>query len=212
MFIGLAQAQLLARDINGDGVTDAFYDSAQNLTWLADANHAGTTGYADALNEGAFASGAMRQASAMTWAGQLNIYGIDDWRLPRLLEPPTVSQELQDIGVPGDCNLIEGWLCTVGPSEMTALIQQLGAGGFPFSNVQSQAYWTESFFGLGGAWVAFVDPASGASGTTDELRGFAFAWAVREGDVALAIPEPSTYALMLAGLALVGTRLRRKPR
>ena len=36
-----------------------------------------------------------------------------------------------------------------------------------------------------------------------------FAWAVRDGDVA-AVPEAETYALMLAGLGLIGWRARRR--
>lgn len=36
-----------------------------------------------------------------------------------------------------------------------------------------------------------------------------YAWAIRDGDVA-AIPEAETYALMLAGLALVGAAVKRR--
>ena len=30
-----AQAQFAARDLNADGVTDAYYDAANNISWLA---------------------------------------------------------------------------------------------------------------------------------------------------------------------------------
>lgn len=33
-----AQATLQARDLNGDAVTDAFYDTTLNITWLRNAN------------------------------------------------------------------------------------------------------------------------------------------------------------------------------
>ena len=33
-----AQATLQARDLDGNGVTDAFYDTTLNITWLRDAN------------------------------------------------------------------------------------------------------------------------------------------------------------------------------
>ena len=38
LIAGAAQASLLARDLNGDTVTDAFYDTDLNVTWLRDAN------------------------------------------------------------------------------------------------------------------------------------------------------------------------------
>jgi hypothetical protein len=37
-----------------------------------------------------------------------------------------------------------------------------------------------------------------------------FAWAVRPGDVAAPIPEPEAYAMMLAGLGLLGVAARRR--
>src|SRR5215472_8451258 len=36
-----AEAALVPRDIDGDGVPDAYYDTAQNITWLADWNASG---------------------------------------------------------------------------------------------------------------------------------------------------------------------------
>jgi phage terminase large subunit-like protein len=46
---------------------------------------------------------------------------------------------------------------------------------------------------------------------TDSIRGNQFhAWAVRSGDVAAPIPEPETYAMLLAGLGLLGFMARRK--
>jgi hypothetical protein len=37
-----------------------------------------------------------------------------------------------------------------------------------------------------------------------------YAWPVRTGDVAAPIPEPETYAMMLAGLGLLGVMTRRR--
>src|SRR6478609_569491 len=49
------------------------YDSAQNITWLQDANYAKTSNYD--------ATGAMTWDQAVAWAAQLNYGGYNDWRL-----------------------------------------------------------------------------------------------------------------------------------
>jgi hypothetical protein len=38
-----AQAGLQARDLDGNGITDAFYDTTLNITWLRDAHVNGRT-------------------------------------------------------------------------------------------------------------------------------------------------------------------------
>lgn len=208
---GCAHAQSLQpRDINSDGSIDAFYDAQQDLTWLADANRAASSGYWASLGyEPWLEAGRMTQADAQTWAGQLDIHGVTDWRLPLLLEPPTVNPT---IGAPPGtpCSAVSGWLCVLGDNEMTVLFSQLGGASSPFINVQDAEYWTGSNFGLDGAWAAYADRSHRASGVTDELAIPAFAWAVRDGDVISAAPEPGTYALMLLGLAAVGCAARRR--
>ena len=61
-----AQAGLQDRDLNGDGVTDAFYDTDLNITWLRNAN----------------VNGLMTWAAANTWAAGLSIGVYSGWRLP----------------------------------------------------------------------------------------------------------------------------------
>jgi hypothetical protein len=79
-----------------------------------------------------------------------------------------------------------------------------------FRNIQtSQAYWsgTEApFTGQKKTWVFYF--SHGAQGPESQQYYF-YAWAVRDGDVA-AVPEPETYAMMLAGLGLVGLMASRK--
>ena len=62
---------LEARDFDGDNTTiEGWYDTILNITWLTDANKAGTT---------------MNWTGENTWAATLNINGITGWRLPSTL-------------------------------------------------------------------------------------------------------------------------------
>lgn len=63
---GAAQAALLDRDLDKNGVTDAFYDTDMDITWLRDANVNGATGWDD----------------ANAWAASFSIGTHHDWRLP----------------------------------------------------------------------------------------------------------------------------------
>jgi len=66
-----SHAALVGRDLDGNLTTaEAYYDTDANLTWLANANAAGTT---------------MSWANANAWAAGLDIdgtAGADGWRLP----------------------------------------------------------------------------------------------------------------------------------
>ena len=66
-----SHAALVGRDLDGNLTTaEAYYDTDANLTWLANANAAGTT---------------MNWANANAWAAGLDIdgtAGADGWRLP----------------------------------------------------------------------------------------------------------------------------------
>jgi hypothetical protein len=67
---GTWETTLQARDINGDGIVDAYYDRALNITWLADWN----------------VNGPITQSDALAWAAGLNEYGITGWRLPAVID------------------------------------------------------------------------------------------------------------------------------
>ncbi len=79
----------------------------------------------------------------------------------------------------------------------------------PFTNFQSNLYWSGTEYAPKPTLrVALRTPKAAARATSTRPVRF-YALAVRPGDVA-AVPEAATYALMLAGLGLVGWRVRRR--
>jgi hypothetical protein len=80
-------------------------------------------------------------------------------------------------------------------------------GGQTLTGIQP-LYWSGTEYDFGRAWGLFFD----AGLQTYDVKGYQLpAWAVRPGDVAV-VPEPETYAMMLASLGLMGFVARRKKR
>jgi len=191
---GTWETTLQARDINGDGTIDAYYDTTLNITWLADAN----AGAGSVFDNGASTTdGNMTWANATAWAAALNLYGVTGWRLPVMFPLSTTSSELSSmycstLGNFGPCNPFT----TTGP----------GTWGFtntgPFLNLASDWYWTGTPADPGTAWVWAGDAIS-AYHTAEPVSAGNLAWAVHNGDVP-AIPEPASGLLVLAGLGLLG--------
>jgi hypothetical protein len=213
---GTWETTLQARDLNADGITDAFYDTELNVTWLRDAN----------------ANGYMTWNAANTWAGNLVVGGYGGWRLPALV----------DTGVPGcdfsyaggtDCGYnVQTKASSIVYSELAHLYYTtLGAKGFclpdivnctrdpgwsltnnsgNFQNLRSYYYWSaaQDAPGYNRAWG--FDMGYGYQYNLNYNSFEAYTVAVHPGDLTAAVPEPETYALMLAGLtALVVVQRRR---
>jgi len=194
------ETTLHARDIDGDGSVDAYYDSALNITWLADAN----AGAGSSFDDGASTTdGDMSWASANAWAASLDVHGVTGWRLPVMAPASTSESELShmycvNLGNFGPCN----------PLTSTPP----GTWGFTntgdFTNLESEWYWTGTAADPGTAWVWAGDPIS-AYHSAEPVGSGNRAWAVRDGDVP-AVPEPSTCALMLGGAAALFAWSRRR--
>ncbi len=180
----------------GGGDYQAYYDDVADITWLADTNYAQTSGYAAAhatggLNFGSnsiLADGRMGWGAANAWAAQLTVGGVSGWRLTK-------------------GNACSGYNCT--GSEIGDLFYNtLGnTAGFlwsygPFSNIQSDYYWTDTefVFSTDIAWA--VNFSVGDRSLGNKNIGL-FAWAVHPGDVgASAVPVPA--AVWLFGSGLIG--------
>lgn len=217
LIVNSAQAQLFDR---GGGL---IYDSVQNITWLADANYAKTSGYD--------ADGMMNWQNAVAWVEGLGYvdsvrgttYG--DWRLPAF----------SDLGTPG-CNYGNsgtdcGYNVATTSSELAHLYYgdfankaildtlgqiQLGYGivddpATPndeslFSHIQSFSYWLGSSYSGDASKTWFLSTANGIQSYANKDVNF-YVWAVRDGDVA-AVPLPG--AAWLFGASLLGWVVNRR--
>lgn len=198
---GTWETTLQARDINQDGVVDAYYDSALNITWLANWN----------------ANGAQSWDTAVAWASGLNLYGVVGWRLPSITDtgPPGC-----DYSNPPDGGTDCGFNPDTSNSEMAHMYYvtlgnksppNAGAGltnTADFNDMQSSAYWSGTEYALDSSAAWYIYLPFGAQQRADK-SGLESAVAVLDGDVT-AVAEPQALAMMLAGLAGVGLVLRRR--
>ncbi len=176
----------------------AVYDSDFNITWLADANYAGTY---------------MTWIAANAWAASLNIDGFTGWRLPTTLQPdPTCGYQSGYSG---------GYNCT--GSEMGHLFYTVlgGVAGQSilathnsnfnlFANVQSDFYWSGNEYAPNPRYAWNLDTRNGIQGWGVAKNYLNPIWAVRSGDVA-AVPEPGVMGLLgIGALAWAGTRHKRR--
>lgn len=210
---GNAQAQLFDR---GGGL---IYDSTQNITWLADANYANTSG--------AYDPGKMSWQNAVTWVDGLSYVDsvrgttYSDWRLPTFndLEAPGC-----DYGYSGsDC----GFNVSTASSELAHLYYgdfgnkgSLDARGLPqpgyglvddpataddeslFSHLQSFGYWLGTSYSSDANKAWYLSTATGMQNYISKGSQF-YVLAVRDGDVAVtAVPLPG--AAWLFGSAFLG--------
>jgi hypothetical protein len=183
----------------------AYYDDVADLTWLQDANAAGT---------------AMSLADSKAWAAGLNIDGVTGWRLPDTPQPDSSCSQQGGGGSWGasfDCtgsemgdlfyNVLGG---TAGQS-----IQDSNNGNLAlFGNVQLAFYWSGtdgSILGSpDGAWIFdFNEGFQGCCGNNGQSPNV-YAWAVHAGNVG-EVPVPAAVWLFGSGLlGLIGVARRKK--
>lgn len=233
---GAAHAALEGRDLNGSADSfEAYYDTVLDITWLADANYSKTSGYdADGKMDWATAN---TWAANLSFTDTVNNITYDNWRLPTVTPVNGTSFDYY-YGFNGSTdagyNISEQGTAFAGStsSEMAYMFYNTlnnpsyytPAGAVsgcyvsypsntcldnvaPFSNLQPDVYWSATEIAYpDSAWFFVMSDGS----QYDRHESYAFyAWAVSPGDVA-AVPEAETYALMLAGLGLIGWRARRR--
>lgn len=203
-------ATLHARDLNSDGVADAYFDSVLNISWLADADYAHTSGYAftpsSAFEGYHHITGewmGMSLPTALTWVGTLDIHGVTGWRLPSIRQ----TCEPADPNIP--------YLLCSHDGELMSLFSRLAGSAGPFTNLPPATTPEAAFYQYGNSvlctlpihsiyCMAAERPFGGLLLTSEYAYGMA-SWAVRDGDVS-PVPEPTTTGLLLAGLAAIYRR------
>jgi len=231
---GLTQASpipLQGRDINGNPVaaTDPSavfeYDANLNLTWLRDWNYVVSSGYAAAHAGGSGSNlidtyGVMGWTATNAWVSNLTVGSFGGWALPTmdggdtncdLVHPARNGFPVQHYGkhctgsAPGYLFYTElGNIASADPGY------QYNLG--PFQNVVGVWRWSSTDFAPLpdlGVW-GFL--GLGIYQEALSKKGGGWAEVVRSGDVATAVPEPQTLALVLLVLGASAVARRRQPR
>lgn len=179
-----ADAALIGRDLDGNlSTSEAYYDTSLGITWLADANYAGTT---------------MNWTTANAWATGLNINGITGWTLPTsdtCLGYSCTGSQMGSLFYTTLGNPAGGPLSNTGP----------------FSNVQSDYYyWSATEYAPSTSEAWYFSTGNGYQDFNIKANSF-YAWAVHAGDVgASAVPVPAAVWLLGSGLlGLVSVKRQR---
>ncbi|MEI7868075.1 MAG: DUF1566 domain-containing protein [Candidatus Methylumidiphilus sp.] len=188
-FASTAEAALMSR-LGGQVV----YDTDYNITWLANANYAQTSGYDT--------DGLMNWTDANAWAASLNIGGYTGWRLP-IADPACVFSYGCINSELGHLYYTEGGLSphqTIASSVLSNM----------FTNMKNSVYWSSTGYAPGPGNALDFDTNNGYQDYHNKDHSYS-AWAVRSGDVAASVPEPGMIWLFGAGaLAWSGSRTRRR--
>ena len=210
---GTWETTLQARDLDGNATTiEAYYDTTLDISWVADANLAFTSGFD--------ADGRMAWADANTWAANLSVNGVTGWRLPTLSPVNGMDYDvtLSTDGTTDRGNattttngLDGGWrdgsnnpvsemghlfYVTLGnlgrcdPALPSCTIQPgwglVNTG--PFTITQLSNYWSDTQWNPTTSWDFNIN--AGSQNLNSSVHNF-YAWAVYDGDVGEAtIPGP----------------------
>ncbi|PKD40433.1 hypothetical protein CWO84_10605 [Methylomonas sp. Kb3] len=233
-FAGSASAALYDR---GGGL---LYDDRLNVTWLQDANYARTTVYNGNIYGNMTWNQAQTWAENLVYHDDVRNIDYSDWRLPSMFDSGTLGCNASNNGTDCGQNVdtstselaymfhvnldLKSILSATGGYQADYGIFGNGHIGGQFDvglvhNLQSSAYWFGNEYAPisdGYAWVFYTNYGSQYylqkySAGTGAYGDGTFAWAVRDGDVAVVtVPEPSIIWLFLSGFGLLVVDRARK--
>ena len=225
-----ASAMLVARDLDGDQFTaEAWYDTALNITWLADANLASTQDFGIG---GVQSGGTMTWSTAQLWVAAANansLFSLSNWRLPSVIDfgndGCNFGFSSSDCGHNVDPTSGEYAALFFDTLGNTSILDDSGvldpSGGLasngpfinfgPFDFVPDGAYWTQTLDAADpdNTWFFNFDiGVQNVLATGNPLTEFALkTWLVHDGDVgAVVIPIPAAGWLLLACLPFLRAR------
>ena len=182
------QSLLQSRDINRDGIVDAYFDTSLGITWLADSQAATGSTFDDSPPFGPV--GGLSWASAMAWTAQLDVYGTTGWRLP------TAFNKGGGLCSGRSCTGSEmGHLYFITLGNPGLVLQEAG----PFLRLLGGQHWTSTTADSDSSVAWGFDFSNGEQRRSTKL-GWVNAWAVHDGDVLATVPEPQSLTLVLLAL------------
>lgn len=211
--MGTYESTMQPRDSDGDGQTDAYYDTQLNLTWLD------------------YGRASLVWPAALNYVASLNVAGVTGWRMPRTYDPLcNLNGPVTNCGVfpiPTSSELAHLYYITLG--HLGHLLPGNGGilNGGPFTSLSEDL----RVYGLGEAWSEtegfydfpvnsrfawrfdFISGSQAPYGINSDLR---MVFPVHDGDVfktdspPINVPEPGT--LLLTAAALLGLVAARRKR
>jgi hypothetical protein len=159
------------------------YDDAEDITWLQDAN---------SLGQGMLWSAANSWAADFSYSDTTREAILDDWRLPSMDE----MYRLYYDGLGGTSG---------------ADLRYSHNGNYDiFQNIEPSEYWSNQPLSYNpGEYALIFNFYNGSESMRNKFNQGAYVWLVRDGDVA-SVPEADTWAMLLAGLSLIGMATRRR--
>ncbi|MDC8771111.1 PEP-CTERM sorting domain-containing protein [Paucibacter sp. hw8] len=157
---------------------------------------------------------------AMFYNATLDLTILNDWNIGTGTAAAGSAQALAETAGAKQTSFT-GWFLPTGDGNLPAgsgnqfkAIWDAAGGNFSslsaqFDGVQSNYYWSGTEYAPGSLYVWYFGTYNGFQGYDVKFSGL-YALAVRPGDVTAAVPEPQTYAMLLAGLGLMGLVARRR--